>query len=79
MFVGAILESLNVMNVSLMLGQKSLAGSVVGSPGTIAKMLDFSARHNVKPIIEKFRFEDVNDAIARLRSGEARYRIVLYR
>jgi uncharacterized zinc-type alcohol dehydrogenase-like protein len=42
-------------------------------------MLDFAARHDIKPVIEKFRMDQVNQALARLRSGQARYRIVLSR
>ncbi len=42
-------------------------------------MLDFAIRHNIKPITETYSFERINDAIARLHSGEARYRIVLKR
>ena len=34
-------------------------------------------RHNIKPVIERFRFDQVNEAIAHLRSGKAQYRIVL--
>jgi uncharacterized zinc-type alcohol dehydrogenase-like protein len=49
----------------------------VGSPGNIAKMLDFAVRHRIRPTIERFSFENVNDALARLRSGQAHYRIVL--
>jgi uncharacterized zinc-type alcohol dehydrogenase-like protein len=42
-------------------------------------MLNFAALHNIKPVIEKFSFDDINAAIARLRSGKAHYRIVLSR
>jgi hypothetical protein len=56
---------------------RSVSSSPVGSPANIARMLDFAARHDIKPIVEKFRFDQVNDAIAHLRSGRARYRIVL--
>ena len=52
---------------------------VVGSPATIAKMLDFAARHDIRPVVETYEFDRVNEAIARLRSGKARYRIVLSR
>jgi len=51
----------------------------VGSPATIASMLEFSRLHDIKPVIEKFSFDDINEAIARLRSGAAHYRIVLHR
>jgi uncharacterized zinc-type alcohol dehydrogenase-like protein len=40
-------------------------------------MLEFSARHSVAPIVESFPMSKVNDALERLRSGKARYRIVL--
>lgn len=77
-FVGATLEPLNVGAFTLISGQRSISGSPVGSPVTIAKMLDFTKRHKIKPVIEKFKFEDVNNALERLRSGKAHYRIVLY-
>ena len=75
--VGAILEQLNVMNLPLIMGQRSVAGSTVGSPATIAKMLEFAARHGIKPVIESFSFDRVNEALSKLRRGEARYRVVL--
>ena len=61
------------------MGQRSVSGSPVGSPENIAKMLEFAAQHDIKPVIEKYSFDNINAAIDRLRSGEARYRIVLGR
>jgi uncharacterized zinc-type alcohol dehydrogenase-like protein len=61
------------------MGQRSVSASPVGAPATIAKMLDFAVRHGIKPVIETFAMSRVNDALARLRSGQARYRIVLSR
>ncbi len=40
-------------------------------------MLDFAARHRVAPQAEHLPMSAVNEAIARLESGKARYRIVL--
>ena len=77
--VGATLDPLDVGAFSLIMGQRSISGSAVGSPATIAKMLEFAARHNIKPVIETYRFDQANEAMARLRSGQARYRIVLTR
>jgi uncharacterized zinc-type alcohol dehydrogenase-like protein len=76
-FVGATLEPLNINVFSLLLSQRSVSSSPAGSPAAIAKMLDFAAQHNIKPVIEKFSFDNINDAIDRLRSGEAHYRVVL--
>ena len=77
--VGATLEPLDLSLFSLLMGQRSVSASPVGSPATIARMLDFAARHDIKPVIEAFPMEQVNEAIERLRSGQARYRIVLSR
>ena len=78
-FVGATLDALDINVFSLIGGQRSVSGSPVGSPATIAKMLDFTKLHKIKPIIEKFSFDDINKAMDRLRSGKAHYRIVLHR
>ncbi|VAX00292.1 Alcohol dehydrogenase [hydrothermal vent metagenome] len=76
-FVGATMDPLDINVFSLIGGQHSVSGSPIGSPAAIAKMLEFANRHNIKPIIEKFELEDVNEAIAKLRSGKVHYRIVL--
>ena len=77
--VGATLEPLDLAVFPMIMGQRSISGSPVGSPATIAKMLDFTARHGIKPVIETFAMDQVNQAMDRLRSGQARYRIVLSR
>jgi uncharacterized zinc-type alcohol dehydrogenase-like protein len=61
----------------LIAGQKSISGSPLGSPATTAKMLDFAARHEIEPVVEIYPFSEVNEAMARLKSGKARYRIIL--
>ena len=75
--VGAILEPMPVPAFGLIMGQKTVSGSPVGSPTAISTMLEFSARHSVAPITETFPMSNVNDALEHLRSGKARYRIVL--
>ena len=75
--VGAVLKPLGVPAFSLISGQKSVSGSPTGSPAAIDSMLEFSARHSVAPITEIFPMSKVNDALERLRSGQARYRVVL--
>lgn len=78
-FVGATLEPLDIGVFGLIMGQRSISGTAVGSPATIATMLNFARQHDVKPIIEKFTFDQVNEALDHLRSGKAKYRIVLER
>lgn len=76
-FVGVIPNPLTTHIFPLIVAQKSVSGSPLGSPATIAQMLDFVARHQVEPLTEVFSFEQVNEALERLKSGKARYRIVL--
>jgi uncharacterized zinc-type alcohol dehydrogenase-like protein len=75
--VGAILPPMEVPAFSLIMGQKSVSGSPTGSPTAMSQMLEFSARHSIAPITETFPMSKVNDALEHLRSGKARYRIVL--
>jgi uncharacterized zinc-type alcohol dehydrogenase-like protein len=76
-FLGATLEPLDLGVFGLIMGQKSVSGSPVGSPATIARMLAFAAQHGIEPITETFPMSQVNEALAHLQSGNARYRIVL--
>jgi uncharacterized zinc-type alcohol dehydrogenase-like protein len=78
-FVGATLEPLDLSVFPLLVGQRSVSASPVGSPATIARMLDFAVRHDIRPAIETYPFDQVNAAVDRLRSGKARYRVVLSR
>lgn len=75
--VGAVLEPMSVPALSLIFGQKSIAGSPTGSPSAMDAMLAFSARHGIAPITEHYPMSKINDAMEHLKSGKARYRIVL--
>jgi uncharacterized zinc-type alcohol dehydrogenase-like protein len=75
--VGAVLEPIPVAAFSLISGAKSVSGSPLGSPFNTARMLEFSARHQINPLIEAFPMSNVNEALEHLRAGKARYRIVL--
>ena len=76
-FVGAVLEPLNIGVFPLLMGQRSVSASPLGSPATTAQMLDFCARHDIAAVTENFGMSQVNEALAHLESGKARYRIVL--
>ena len=76
-FVGAVLEPLNIGVFPLLVGQRSVSASPLGSPATTAQMLDFCARHDISAVTENFPMSKVNEALARVESGKARYRVVL--
>jgi uncharacterized zinc-type alcohol dehydrogenase-like protein len=75
--VGASLGAIGIPAGMLIMGQYSLVGSAAGSRATAREMLDFSARHQIAAESEILPIAQVNDALARLRSGKAPFRIVL--
>ena len=75
--VGAIAEPISIGAFSLILGQKSISGSPLGSPATTQSMIDFCGRHKIEPVTETFPMSQVNEAFEHLKAGKARYRIVL--
>lgn len=78
-FVGATMAPLDISVFNLTEAQRSISGSDTGSMQTCGKMLEFAQRHQVKPVIEIYPFEQINEAIEKLRTGDVRYRIVLAR
>jgi len=75
--VGMVLEPMAIPNGLLIAGEKVVSGSPVGSPGLASKMLEFCVRHEIYPEVEEFAMADVNNALAHLEAGKARFRIVL--
>lgn len=59
--------------------QLNIMGSFVADRPTHRRMLEFSARHQIRPIIEELKMneENVNVAADRLAKGDVRYRFVL--
>jgi uncharacterized zinc-type alcohol dehydrogenase-like protein len=75
--VGAGLEPLQIPAFSLIGGEKSIGGSPLGSPALTKTMLDFCVRHDIYPTVEEFPMDQVNEAVAHLKDGKARFRVVL--
>jgi uncharacterized zinc-type alcohol dehydrogenase-like protein len=57
--------------------QRSISGISNGTPNALNALVDFAARHRIAPKIERFPMRQVNEAIAHVRAGQARYRVVL--
>ncbi len=75
--VGAVLEPMAIPAFSLIMGEKSVGGSPLGSPALTKTMLEFCVRHDIYPMVEEFPLEKVNEALEHLDKGKARYRVVL--
>ncbi|WP_341644869.1 alcohol dehydrogenase [Thauera sp. SDU_THAU2] len=58
-------------------GQRSIVGSITGTPYDNEKALNFSVLVDVRPRIEILPLERANEALGKLRSGDVRFRMVL--
>jgi alcohol/geraniol dehydrogenase (NADP+) len=76
-FLGALSSPISAPVFPLIMGQRSIAGSPVGSPSMLQEMLTVAARHGVKAVTELFPMAKVNDAVAKLKKNQIRYRAVL--
>lgn len=76
-FVGVPPSPVSFPAFPLVGGQRSIAGSPTGSPSDLAEMLDVAARHNVRAVCENFPMAQVNEAIAKVKRNQIRYRAVL--
>ncbi|MCL2661390.1 MAG: NAD(P)-dependent alcohol dehydrogenase [Acidobacteriaceae bacterium] len=75
--VGVPPSAIPVQAFSLIGGQRAISGSPTGSPRDLHEMLDVAARHNVKAAVELFDMDKANDAIAKVKKNQVRYRAVL--
>jgi uncharacterized zinc-type alcohol dehydrogenase-like protein len=75
--VGAVLEPMAIPTFTLLMGEKTVGSSPIGSPALIRTMLEFCVRHDIYPMVEEFPLGKVNEAFEHLKNGKARYRIVL--
>ncbi|MBS1820600.1 MAG: NAD(P)-dependent alcohol dehydrogenase [Acidobacteria bacterium] len=75
--VGVPPSGIQVQAFPLIAGQRAISGSPTGSPRDLHEMLDVAARHNVKAITERFAMAKANDAVARVKKNQVRYRAVL--
>ncbi|MFB5762788.1 NAD(P)-dependent alcohol dehydrogenase [Paenibacillus medicaginis] len=62
---------------SLLMGRRSIAGTLVGGIQETQEMLDFSAEHSITPQIEVIRADQVDEAYDRVLRSDVRYRFVI--
>jgi propanol-preferring alcohol dehydrogenase len=77
MVVGASFEPIEVTPIALSFGGVQLAGSLTGTPGENEANLRFAMTQDVAPMIETVPLADAQKAYDRMKSGEARFRMVL--
>jgi uncharacterized zinc-type alcohol dehydrogenase-like protein len=75
--VGAPSEPLSYNAFSLIVGNKVLAGSLIGGIAETQEMLNFCAEHGVGAEIEVISADRVNAAYERVENSDVRYRFVI--
>jgi uncharacterized zinc-type alcohol dehydrogenase-like protein len=76
-FVGVPERVENFSVMPLLFQRLTLSSSPIGSSQQMRSMLDFAAKHDIKPIIEEFTHRTANEAIEKIRDGSIRFRAVL--
>ncbi|MCX6303744.1 MAG: NAD(P)-dependent alcohol dehydrogenase [Bacteroidetes bacterium] len=74
-YLGGLEPILNT--VPMILGRKSVAGSVIGGIAETQELLDFCGKHNIVSEIEKIDMQDINEAYERMLKSDVRYRFVI--
>ncbi|KAJ0406715.1 hypothetical protein P43SY_004540 [Pythium insidiosum] len=62
---------------SLIGGNISFVGSLIGGIKDTKDMLALAAEKNVRPVIQKLPMKQANEGIQMVHQGKARYRVVL--
>lgn len=75
--LGAGKDPLAVSAGLLVVGERSIIGSITGTPYENEKTLDFSVLTDIRPTIEVMPLAQANEAYQRLKSGRVKFRIVL--
>jgi alcohol dehydrogenase (NADP+) len=72
--VGAPPKALGVSAMNLILGNRSLSGSMIGGIPETQEMLDFCGGHNITADVEVIPIQKVNEAYERLLKSDVKYR-----
>ena len=75
--VGAPEKPLEVAAFSLIMGRRSLSGSMIGGIAETQEMLDFCGEHNITADVEVIPIQKANEAYERVLKSDVKYRFVI--
>lgn len=75
--VGAPEHPLPVAAFPLIMGRRSLSGSMIGGIPETQEMLDFCGQHGITADIEMIRMDQINAAYERMLKSDVKYRFVI--
>ena len=74
-YIGKMEEAL--FTPPVVLGRRSVAGSLIGGIKETQEMLDFCGEHNILPEIEMIKMQEINEAYERMLKSDVHYRFVI--
>jgi uncharacterized zinc-type alcohol dehydrogenase-like protein len=66
-----------LVTVPLIMGRKSIAGSLIGGIAETQELLDFCGKHNIISDVEVINIQDINEAYERMLKSDVNYRFVI--
>ncbi|MBT8252952.1 MAG: NAD(P)-dependent alcohol dehydrogenase [Bacteroidia bacterium] len=66
-----------VHSVPMIMGRRSVAGSLIGGIAETQQLLDFCGKHNITSDIEIINIQDINKAYERMLKSDVHYRFVI--
>jgi len=74
-YLGDLAPALNT--TPMVLGRKTVAGSLIGGIAETQELLDFCGKHGITSDIELIRIQDINQAYERMLKSDVKYRFVI--
>ena len=75
--VGQVGPMNEFMSVPMIMGRRRVAGSLIGGIEETQEVLNFCGEHNIHPICEIIRPDQINDAFAVMEKGDIAHRYVM--
>lgn len=66
-----------LVTVPMIMGRKSVAGSLIGGIAETQELLDFCGKHNITSDVEVIKIQDINKAYERMLKSDVKYRFVI--
>lgn len=71
------LGQISANSVPMIMGRKSIAGSLIGGIQETQELLDFCGEHNIVSDVEMINMQNINDAYERMLKSDVKYRFVI--
>ncbi len=75
--VGALTQMPGWNHQEIIMGRRTIAGSLIGSIAETQEVLDFCAEHGIAPDVQLIPIQEVNEAYKKIKAGDVRFRYVI--